>query len=163
MKKLLITTSIALALSACGGGSDDTVSQTPATGEEPIVGAALPEPVNTDSLVVENDFSFNTARSINIEFDIEEARGKDASVSICTEYTAVNAYDVDYSSCPVKASMIDGEFSHSMEVTNAYDSVVAVVWFNDASMDPIAQEFSVDQGATARSKYAGQVQTIVWK
>jgi len=162
MKKLFITTSMTLMLSACGGSPDSTVNSGAENGLAPLTGAALPDPVDTKSLVVSEDFAFDTARTIMINFDIPEAAGKDASVSICTKYTAIDPFEVDYSSCPVKTAMADGQFNHSMEVTNAYDSVIAVVWFTDESQDPIAREFTVEQGATARSKNSGQFQTIVW-
>lgn len=171
MKKLFITSSMALMLSACSGGSDSIVNPEAESGGEPLAGAALgesvvdaalPDPVNTDTLVVSENFSFETARKIIIDFDIPEAVGKDASVSICTEYTAIDPFEVDYNSCPVKTSMTDGQFNHSMEVTNSYEKVVAVVWFTDESQAPIAREFTVEQGATMRSKNGGQFQTIVW-
>jgi len=164
MKKLFITTSIALLLSACGGGSESTVSPEIDTdaGGEPQVAAALPDPVDTDTLVVSEEFSFETARLINIEFDIAEAVGKEASVSICTEYSAIDPFEVDYGSCPVKASMTDGKFNHSMEVTNAYEKVIAVVWFTDESIEPIAREFTVEYTDMARSRKGDQIPTIVW-
>lgn len=159
MRKLLYTLSISLIIAACGGDGGNDVSS-----EAPPVAAALPEPTDTDELEVNEEFSFNTARTVTIAFDIEAARDKEASVSICTEYASVSAFDIDYESCAVRSKMTDGVFNHTMELTNAYNSVIGVVWFEDESIDPITREFFVDEVPQSRSK-AGVAasRTLVWK
>lgn len=183
MKQNLIRTSIALSLiavlSACSSESSDTT---------PAVGAALPEPVATDTdtgaasepapvvlatdtntLSVSEEFSFDTARTIDIDFDLEQGRGQDASVSICTSYAQDgDAFDVDYTSCAVRGPMVNGVFSHSMEITNEFDSVIAVVWFQDATIEPLHQIFTIDEPvAMADSRgiraSTNQRRVIVWK
>lgn len=181
MKQHLIQPSIALslivALSACNSESSDTT---------PEVGAALPASVttgtgasiepapvvlatDTNTLTVAEDFSFDTARTIDIDFDLEQARGQDASVSICTSYAQDgDAFDVDYTSCAVRGPMVDGVFSHSMDITNEFDSVIAVVWFQDASVEPLHREFTIDQPlamADSRGIRAAKNQrrVIIWK
>lgn len=156
MKKIIYSLPLTVLLVACGGGSDTTPSA-----EEPLVEAALPEvTTDSDTLEVTADFAFNTARTVTIAFDIDEARGKEASVSVCTEYTAVNAFDIDYESCAVRSAMSDGVFNHTMELTNAYDSVIGVVWFEDQTIQPIAKEFFIDDSLDTRSKDGSR--TIVW-
>lgn len=179
MKQNLIRTSIALsliaALSACSSESSDST---------PAVGAAQPEPIATDTdtgaaplvlatdtntLSVSEEFSFDTARTIDIDFDLEQARGQDSSVSICTSYAQDgDAFDVDYTSCAVRGPMVDGVFSHSMEITNEFDSVIAVVWFQDASIEPLHQIFTIDQpvamaGSRGIRASTNQRRVIVWK
>lgn len=186
MKQNLIRTSIALSLiatlSACSSESSDTA---------PAVGAALPAPVATDTetidpgsaitpapavlatdtntLSVSEEFSFDTARTIDIDFDLEQARGQDASVSICTSYGQDgDAFDVDYSSCAVRGPMLDGVFNHSMEITNEFDSVIAVVWFQESSIEPLHRVFTIDQpvamaGSRGIRAASDQSRIIVWK
>lgn len=169
MKKALLIGTVGLAITVvagCGG-----------TGDEPAIAAAgnggssdIVETVaDTKSLEVASDFDFDTARSIDIEFDLESARGMEASVSICTSYDVDgDAYDVDYESCAVRGPMLDGVFNHSMEITNEFDSVVAVVWFQDSTMVPLHREFSIDDtvavaGVRGIRAANGQRRVIVWE
>jgi len=143
MNKLITVTALSVMLSACGGSG---------TPSEPELGAAAAVPTNTQDLQVDKKFNFASSRSIDIEFDIAEAASGDASVSICTEYQAGgNAYDVNYESCTVSGDLEEGKFEHVMDVTNEFDSVVAVVWFQDPSSEPLYKEFFVD-AKTTRSK-----------
>lgn len=152
------------AMSAIGSGVTAPASM------ENIVdgGAVLPTDVaveDTKSLIVADDFAFDTAQHIDIDFDLESARGTEASVSICTAFDQeTQGYDIDYDSCTVKGIMNDGLFTHSMDVTNEFDSVVAVVWFQDESIPPVYREFSVrDRAADRTTKTAGESKVIVWR
>jgi len=172
MKRIITIASMSVFLAACGGsGGGSGGDSNNAPGSEmtlvPELGAAMPTepdvPVDTASLEVADDFAFATSRSIDIEFDLEQARGQEASVSLCTGYQPDgDAFDVDYETCTVQGVMIDGMFSHQMEVTNEFDSVMGVVWFQDASMEPLYREFHVDDAT--RMKNDGSMQrVIVWK
>ena len=137
--------------------------------ETPAVAAPVASAADTNSLTVSEEFAFDTARVIDIDFDIEAARGQEASVSICTKYAQDgDAFDVDYTSCAVRGPMEDGVFSHSMEITNEFDSVIAVVWFQDSSLAPLHQIFTVDgpvASADSRGirKAGDRNRVIVWK
>ena len=155
-------------LSACGGSGNGVNDEAIVDSEAPSLGAALPEEANAASATVANtselqiDPTFNLAssRSIAVNFDIAEADGTDGSVSICTDYAKDgSAFDVNYESCIVNAQMQDGEFSHFIDVTNEFDSVVAVVWFQTPGTDPLYQEFSVND--QVRSK--GIMPSLVWR
>ena len=158
------TPDIGAAMSAIGGGitSPGVVDKTEVinTNEE------LPlEVYNTKSLIVADDFTFDTAQSIDIDFDLESARNNEASVSICTAYnTDDQGYDVDYDSCTVHGNLLNGMFTHSMEVTNEFATVIAVVWFQDSGIDPIHREFTVGGSSTDRSvKSVDGRKVIVWR
>lgn len=161
------------ALSACGSGDS-----------EPDMGAALsaigggvpaplttPAPipdiqvVNTKSLVVSDDFTFDTAQQINVDFDLEAARNTEGAVSICTEYSQDDAgFDINYGSCTVQGTMTDGVFTHAMEVTNEFDSVVAVVWFQNEAVAPVFREFTVKGESADRStKSVNGEKVLVWR
>lgn len=183
MKKTLligaITTSLAV-LTGCGGDSNPTAALETGAALAATTDAVPPQSETTDaasidltevsdtkSLTVAKDFSFATAQHIDIAFDLESARDTDASVSICTSYMEdASGYDIDYDSCSVRGPMVGGVFNHSMEITNEFDSVVAVVWFLDPSMQPMYQEFSIDTplATSDRSTMSlNQRRVIVWK
>lgn len=163
MKNSLTAISISLFLVACGGsGSEDVGTTEPALLQGPNLGAAVDSPTNTDSLNIDRSFSFDTARTIDIDFNIEAAISSDANVSICTDYSPAGLeYDVNFESCMISGTLEDGVFKHSMEVTNDKDAVVAVVLFQDATIAPLYKEFKVD--AHQRSKGNGSMRgVIVW-
>jgi len=131
----------------------------------------LPE-VATDSqsLSVSNTFSFDTSRTVDVDFDLEQARNQLASVSICTSFDPEGgAFGVDYDSCTVHGQMVDGVFNHSMEVTNDIESVAGVVWFQNSSMQPLMQVFTVPHDDTTGSMKdrtvmsVSLVRKIVWR
>lgn len=169
-----LTLSLGILLSACSSESDKPEMAAAIDGDssnQTSVPIVIDEVVDTSTLSVAEDFAFDTARNIDIEFDLEAARNTDASVSICTNYMQDgDAFDVDYDSCAVRGPMEDGVFSHSMEITNEFDSVIAVVWFQDSSMAPLHREFSVDDTppmAAANTRgvrsVSEQRRVIVWK
>ena len=124
---------------------------------------ALPqEPVAVSTLTVEEDFNFSTSRSIDIDFDLEDLRDQAGDVSICTRWDPdSDALGVDYDSCIIEGRLDDGRFSHSIEVTNDINTVVAVIWFEDLALDPMMQEFGVQVGS--RSRAGSSKQVLVWR
>lgn len=154
MKKFITLAALSLVVSACGGNGSSGLA-------EPDLGAASARtPANSEDLKVNENFDFASSRSIDIAFDIADAANSDASVSICTDYNpGGGAFDVNYDSCTVMAGIQDGKFNHVMDVTNEFNSVVAVVWFQDASSEPLYKEFFVD--STKRSK--GGNPALVWR
>ncbi len=182
MKHTTLALSVGILLSACGGSSsvDNAPSQ-----NIPAVGAAQAQPslvqpdtavpvesttvADTSSLVVASDFDFSTARTVDVDFDLEQARGQAASVSICTDFDPQgDVFDVNYDSCTVRGPMLNGVFQHSMEVTNDISSVAGVVWFQDQSIEPMMQVFPVVAGSTQSSKDRSVLsnsgnRSIVWR
>jgi len=176
MKNTTLFIAIGLCVTACGGGSNltsatmdnslsgDTLEIGAATDSEVVTnlttgqeGAVTPAPsevvvpeVTTDSqsLSVSNTFTFDTARTVEVDFDLDQARNQVASVSICTVFDPQGGpFDVDYDSCTVQGQMVNGIFKHSMEVTNDIESVAGVVWFESNAMPPLMQVFSVAHGS----------------
>ena len=98
-----------------------------------------------DSLVVAKDFEFDTSRSVTISLDVPQALNQQASVSVCTGFIpGGDAFDVDYSTCALQGTMIDGVFERQLELTHEFNSVAAVVWFRDSSLPPVYKEIYVD-------------------
>lgn len=175
--KLLTAALSLLVLAGCGAGEEEPnmgaamsaiggAVPTPAGIEPTQIDAPLEiEVEDTKSLIVSDDFAFDTSQHINIDFDLLSARGSDASVSICTSYGEDHlGYDIDYDSCTVQGDMIDGVFNHAMEVTNEFEKVVAVVWFQDKAIDPVYREFSVGSSSSDRAvRSIGREKVIVWR
>jgi len=164
MNKSITALCMTLSLVACGqSGSNNQPNDTGAASAAPNLGAALPEATDTKTLDISKSFSFDTARLIDIEFDIESARNSAADVSICTDYSEVGAeFDINFNTCALNGKLDNGAFNHSMLLTNDKESVVAVVLFQDAEMIPLYREFTVD--SNQRNKADGSVQrVIVWK
>ena len=165
MKHLITAVIAGTLLSACGGSGND---QATVDSEVPSLGAALTDETtatsatvaNTSELQIDPTFNLASSRTIDVNFDIAEAEGTDGSVSICTDYAKDgSAFDVNYESCIVSAPMLDGQFSHFIDVTNEFDSVVAVVWFQTPGTDPLYQEFNVNDQVRGK----GIMPSLVWR
>lgn len=155
--------SMSVFLIACGGsGSPEYTGGTGAIQAPPGLGEAVPVATDTNKLEVKRDFAFATARTVDIEFDIEQVRNEDASVSICTDYEPDGAdFDINFNSCTVNGELKMGTFNHSMEITNDKNAVIAVVLFQNQEIAPLYKVFSVD--SNTRSKNDGSSQrVIVW-
>jgi len=166
IKNSFALTAVAMVLSACGSssGEDD--------GSEPAIGAAigleqtasaantnyiaitdeelgdLAEVPDTDTsrLQVFDDFTFETARETNVYMSVPEAVGVSAEASFCTDYSLKDNgdYDVNYESCVLTTPMFGGIVDEELSLVNHHESVLGVVWFQDANMAPQYQEFQFD-------------------
>lgn len=162
MIKSITAISITLLLVACGGSGSEE-SATEEAQATPIFESALPVATDSKSLDINRDFAFETARSVDVEFDIAVARNTEASVSICTQYTPVGSeFDVDFDSCTISGTLDNGMFSHTMDVTNDNESVIGVVLFQDAELPPLYKVFNVDANQRTKSDASAQ-RVIVWR
>ena len=163
MNKLIIVSSLSLLFSACSAGPEGGITGTDtAASTDPILGAAINTGVETSSLDIDQDFDFAAARTIDISFDIADARSDKATVTICNDYEKIdNDFDINFTSCTVNGELVSGLFDHSMEVTIDKTAVIAGVFFQDPSKAPLFKEFSVDDGTQTRSK--GNVRKLVWQ
>lgn len=178
-KQTLAITCIAGLLTGCGGGSisGSLVDQLGAEeAQAPVTAAAQPEETNpapyveaavsngelfaevpeteTSQIVTTANFLFDTAKSVNLQIDLNGAEGTQASLSLCTDYEATDSgYSVNYNSCSIKATMVDGHFNHQMELMNQYDSAIAVVWFPNQEFEPMYNEMNVADMTESESGY----------
>ena len=157
---------LALALAACGGteyetgpgagpgGAEATVTGTPAAAlpVDPYaegVWQPAPPATTTARLVASPGFDFASARDVPFALDVPEARGTSASLSLCTEWERENdsrgaGYDVDYGSCALRATMVDGYHEGVLALGNQHDTVLAVVWFDDPAAGPVYRELRLE-------------------
>ena len=169
MKKTTIRNSLALTaltavLTACGSSSSDSdgallgaalpQGQTDsaagtnftATTDEELGDLAIVPDTETASLQVLNDFTFDTARRTNVSLSIPEAITESAEATFCTDYSldVSGDYDVNYDSCVLSAPLLGGQLNEDLDLVNQHDSVLGIVWFQEASMQPMYQEFHFD-------------------
>ncbi len=164
MIKPISIISVTFLVVACGGSGSSSSVMTDNSGyaASPDLGAASEIVIDTDSLQVNRDFAFDTAKTIDVDFDLAFARDDDAFVTVCTDYTPVGAeYDVDFNSCAISGKLQQGVFKQSIEITNDKESVVAVVLFQDAEKPPVFNEFSVDDNTRVKAD-GSTSRTFVW-
>lgn len=166
---------LTLALVGCGGGGDGNLVTLPAaaTGaatdtaatevieqsSEPLdIGAAnsgqptasetTPVAAATAELNAAPSFDFQTQWEMAVDFNIAAARDKDGFLSICSsyEFDGESAYDVDFDSCAVRASISNGVFQNTINVTNDVEQLLAVIWFAEEFQPPLYSEFQLSNG-----------------
>lgn len=179
-KHTLALTCIAGLLTGCGGGGSISGSLVDQLGSEeaqaPVAAAAEPEAANpapyveaavnngdafatvpeseTSQIVTTANFLFDTAKSVNLQINLSGAEGTQSSLSLCTDYEVTETgYSVNYNSCPVKASMVNGQFEHQVELMNQYDSAIAVIWFPNQEFEPMYNELNVADLTETESGY----------
>ncbi|HIQ07382.1 MAG TPA: hypothetical protein EYH35_02875 [Thiotrichaceae bacterium] len=83
-------------------------------------------------------------KQINLNFNIEAARGTEGHLSLCTDYSVKNShYEINYDSCQVSDSLQNGYYNSSIQLTKDIHSIIGVVLFDDISIDPLYKEFNL--------------------
>lgn len=179
MKKVITAVSLSALLSlmaGCGGGgggdsaaSDSNGTTTTASNNNGNTGGSGEESrvTSTAEIVTTPEFDFSASRSVDINFDVPEARNVEGMLSLCSKYAdqGDGTFDIDYNSCTVQATLVNGVYNAKMELTNDVDSVVGVVWFTDPAVSPVYKEFSVATTTAGRGFGASGVKqnpVIVW-
>ena len=163
----LAVTLLPLALTACGGGGGSSEPATGAANPEPSVytpgagsvtepaGSGVSDPTppaaqaaSTAELSTTESFKFATQWELAVDFDVAAAKEKDGFLSICTDFSfdGEDAYDVNFDQCAVRASISNGLYNTSINVTNDVDAMLGVIWFSDPLSPPLYQEFAVTNG-----------------
>ena len=168
MKSLMTLASLTLLLTACGAGNtssdpSSTGAPAPVTGPTGQSSDTAPAVEHTVDLRSSTDFNFSSSRAMAIAFDAADATTSAGMLSFCTVYTrSGDSFDIDYDSCAVQASLVNGVYSGSMKLTNDKSSVVGVVWFKDKAIPSVYKEFSLEVGVKLVRRGAGP-QSIVWR
>lgn len=168
MKKIITAVSLMMLLTGCGGGGtaadNSTGSTTTASNNTTTVESA--QVTSTAELVATPEFDFAAARTINIDFDVPEARTVEGMLSLCTKYSPQDdgTFDINYDSCMVQATLVNGAYKSQMELTNDINSVVGVVWFADTALAPVYKEFTLatTTAASSRPADASNIPTMAW-
>ena len=173
IKKTLLVTCMAAFLGGCGEGSGskgvagyDGFSM---PGSEPVAEAALPIPpvatspyvasIATNSeaivtvpdsdsseLITRSDFLFDTSRAVHLKVDLADAAGMQGILSVCTDFQeTTSGFDVNYKSCPVRGTIANGEFEKDISLMNQFDSVIAVIWFQNQAIAPLYKKFETTE------------------
>ena len=152
--KIILTALLSTALYSCGSADSDADIQNLNIGAAlsgsstnvtaPVVPTA--PSVQTADLQASVQFDFATSWDMDINFTLPMEK---TYLSLCTDYKQMNngAVDVKFDSCVVRAPIINGQYiSEGVPMTNAVDSLIAVLidYANPAS--PMYVEFSVAPG-----------------
>ncbi|WML91621.1 hypothetical protein RCF98_04600 [Thiothrix lacustris] len=170
MKKIITVVSLMVLLTGCGGGGG-TVAGTSTSDTTIASNTTAPLESNTQAtstaaIIAAPEFDFASARTIDIQFDVPEARTTEGMLSLCTKYSSESdgTFNINYDSCLVQATLVNGLYQSQMELTNDVNSVIGVIWFADPDLAPVYKEFTLaaTAGASARSANANTHPTIVW-
>lgn len=158
MKKrnILLTACLTTVLYGCGSAESDS------SDSNLNIGAALgggsggggvvtappaPTPsVQTADLQASVQFDFATSWDMDINFSLPMTN---TYMSLCTDYKIMDngAVDVKFDSCIVRAPITDGQYnSEDVPMTNAIESLVAVLIDYANPSTPMYTEFSVQPG-----------------
>lgn len=168
MKKVITAVSLLVLLTGCGGGGGGGDSAATDSGGTTATntGGSDAKVTSTADIVTTPQFDFAASRNVDIKFDVPEARTTEGMLSVCSKYSdkGDGTFDIDYNSCTVQATLVNGVYNAKMELTNDVDSVVGVVWFADSSLAPVYKEFSIatTAGRTLGASGVKQSPTIVW-
>lgn len=171
MKKVITAVSLVVLLAGCGGGGGGggdsaTTDSGGTTTTSTNTGGGDAKVTSTADIVTTPQFDFAASRSVDINFDVPEARTAEGMLSLCSKYSdqGDGTFDIDYNSCTVQATLVNGVYNAKMELTNDVNSVVGVVWFADSSLAPVYKEFSIatTAGRTLGASGVKQSPTIVW-
>lgn len=117
----------------------------------------VPESASS-GITTEPNFLFDTARTISLKVDLVDAMGTQGSLSICTDYQETDSgYSINYNSCPIRGTVVNGQFDQDLSLMNQFDSAIAVIWFRNQEFAPRYQEFN-----TADLANTSQGQEWVW-
>lgn len=100
----------------------------------------------TASIRVMDDFDFSADRQTQVSFAVPNAINLDAEATFCTEYKIKPSgdYRINYNSCVLSAPVLGGTVNEALNLANQHESVIGVVSFQDANIQPIYQEFHFD-------------------
>lgn len=103
----------------------------------------VPVPVSESSTIsAEPTFLFDTSRTVRLKVGLADVVGIKGSLSICTDYEeTATGFDINYNSCPIRATVENGQLEKDMSLMNQFDSVVAVIWFRDREIAPKYMKF----------------------
>lgn len=163
MYKLAVLPIFLLALSGCDSAASSSSDEPTAESPAPDMPAPDPDPdpdpapdpdpmpdpdpvpETTGAIDSDQEFEFESARTLFVDFDIPVT--EDGYLSVCTDYSgSAGAYEIDLESCPVRSPAVSGVYQGSISVTNEVTSLIGALYFYDESASPLFQEFELDAG-----------------
>ncbi|WP_027874410.1 hypothetical protein [Spongiibacter marinus] len=142
-------------LTACGGGGgggSSAASETPSasspssaapTGTTPsgdssneIANATPSEAATTSELIVPTGFDLEQDYQLTISAHAADFGSENAYLSVCSNFSEANgSYDVDYSSCIMKATL-SPQIERTLQIPNDVETLVAVVFALNGDNEP---------------------------
>lgn len=114
---------------------------------------------------VTNSFNKTTLAStlVNLNFNIEAARGTEGYLSLCTDYLINNnQYDINYDSCKLSTSLENGHYNSSIKLKDNVQSIIGVVLFDDISIEPIYKEFNLSRDKKIALRQNKNTHVLSW-
>ncbi|MET2898361.1 hypothetical protein ABXV22_08595 [Vibrio rotiferianus] len=133
--RILITTIMGLALTACGGGGGGGGTTPP----PPPAQTVLPEETFTmQDLDVPDGFSYNPVVQHAFSVDISGFSSQRAHLSVYKDFleNSPGNYDAIYPSKVVSAPLTNGKVTVDFNVSDSQDSLLVEIWFYDGR-DPL--------------------------
>ena len=154
MKKrhIFISAILSAALYGCGSAESDSADSGLNIGAAVGGGGAIAAPppptpsVQTADLQANVQFDFATSWDMDIQFSLPLTN---TYMSLCTDYKVMDngTVDVKFDSCIVRAPITDGQYSSDdVPMTNAIESIVAVLIDYANPSSPMYTEFAVQPG-----------------
>ena len=143
----LIVLTTMVTLTACGGGSSATpnTSTTTTNSTNMTTNTASGAEFKTADLVVAKNFTFDSARKLDVYVDVSNRAMTQSNFSLCKRYTknSNGSYNVDFDSCLLKTALNNGQYQGNVNITNDVDKLISVVWFLDDIQNPQYNEINV--------------------
>ena len=114
--------------------------------QDASAGVNVPDPGDgTGTINTPARFDFSTIEHYDIGVDISPTTTARGYLSICSDYSfSQNRYNVDYTSCVLRTPVFNGVYEGHVDISAQYSRMIAVIWFNDMSVDPIFREVRLD-------------------
>ncbi|MCK5726163.1 MAG: hypothetical protein KAH22_04970 [Thiotrichaceae bacterium] len=136
---------LALSLSCCSDNESSVNTKTHVLGTvSPSMNSLFDKKIN--DLLRSDKITLDPA-TLDLNFDIQAAKGVDGHLSLCTDYIVNNnsEYDINYESCKLNTVLANGHYNSSIKLNNDVNSLIGVVLFDDISIAPIYKEFKLSE------------------
>lgn len=147
---ILVTTIVAILVSACGGDDDGVGTTSAPTSVTPTADTTtptttppetttpdpdpepIPDPTSLDDLIVDADNTMQAVFQLAVSINLNSTRR--AYFSLCDEFSGSNNnYRVNFESCQYRGPTASGKLDTELKIANHNGQLIAVLWFYDGT------------------------------
>ena len=139
-KSITLNTILAITLTSCGGGDEQSTKAAEVVTVIPSVTAAqvTPLPAATKDLVSKSDFDFISKADLEVIIPTSPTGSVNYFINICTDFTTENdTVEINYNSCKLRTTLGTKEQSFSLFLSSAETLLVAQVWSIEVGTKPV--------------------------